>query len=661
MSATFSQTANATRATLDANSLVGLVRERKAHSERTFLAYYNKLARWYDRYRGIYSGKFAAFRNNIHIPFIYSVIQSDVARKIQMSLGNWPLISFEGYPPEQEPTARKNEILVSVQWEDLHMYLKAVDFLTTLDLYGVAIMRWGWKRDLRQQRVREPLPVAPGLTFERTVQRWQTYFDGPDGYVVDPLDFFPQPGFRHPDDMAWAVERYWRDLDDMRAQVRAEQAAGTPREELSFDPRALEDLALTGSESDAGSRLIERISVYRNATDFQIRKGEKYAKPVEVWDHWGTVPDELLPADGERMRRLVVLNGRVLAKNVGNPYWHGQKPWTTCAIGDPHYFHGVGKSELLEKLQAASNRLLNHKLDSLDLSISPVFLANSSIVQAQNLVTQPGRIISIDGPVGEDVIRPLLIDRTGIQQVGPEVELLWRYMQQGSGIVEDTVQGGASSRQTAHEFQGRQEAVMTRLMSESRQLEEGWLEPSANLCRALNRQFLTVPKQINMLGSLARTNPITGAPLPPDTLAIDHHDLWPDYRARAVGANQTMMRAATQQNVIQLLQAASANPALMQLINWTNFARQLLETFGFRNINEMLNETAQQQQLTDATQGAARAGVPIQQQMQALWPQQGFAGGGDGASGSPETLDPAHMMAMMAASGARQPMLPLTR
>src|SRR5205809_2908882 len=88
----------ATQQRRDDERYVQFVRDRKQKSERVFMAYFQRLARLYDRYRGIYSGKFAAFRNNIHIPFIYSVIQSDVARKIQMSLGNWPLMSFEGYP-----------------------------------------------------------------------------------------------------------------------------------------------------------------------------------------------------------------------------------------------------------------------------------------------------------------------------------------------------------------------------------------------------------------------------------------------------------------------------------------------------------------------------------------------------------------------------------
>ena len=171
---------------------------------------------------------------------------------------------------------------------------------------------------------------------------------------------------------------------------------------------------------------------------------------------------------------------------------------------------------------------------------------------------------------------------------------------------------------------------MTRLMMESRIWEEMQLEPLANRFRMHNRKYLPLPKQLSMLGSLARTNPITGSALPPDlTPTVTHEDLWPDYRARAVGANQTMMRSATQQNVIQLLQATSANPALMQLVNWVSFARQMFEVFGFRNVNEMLV------QLPQVGMGAQQMGMPPEQAATAM--------------GSPETLDPSHIMSMMAA------------
>jgi hypothetical protein len=106
-----------------------------------------------------------------------------------------------------------------------------------------------------------------------------------------------------------------------------------------------------------------------------------------------------------------------------------------------------------------------------------------------------------------------------------------------------------------------------------------------------------------MMGSMATTDPITGKPID-DT--IGYEDLWPDYKARAVGSNQNLLRSTQRQDMLQLLQASSANPMLMQQVNWGNFARQMFITFGFRNINELLQQL--QPGLADQVQSAQGAG-----------------------------------------------------
>jgi hypothetical protein len=60
-----------------------------------------------------------------------------------------------------------------------------------------------------------------------------------------------------------------------------------------------------------------------------------------------------------------------------------------------------------------------------------------------------------------------------------------------------------------------------------------------------------------------------------------------------VGASQMLGRSVRQQNLVALLQMMSANPALMQLVNWSNFARQAFELFDFHNVEDLL---VQQQQ-----------------------------------------------------------------
>jgi len=317
----------------------------------------------------------------------------------------------------------------------------------------------------------------------------------------------------------------------------------------------------------------------------------RYQKPVEIVDRWGVVPSDLV-TDGQRHRRIILLNGKVIGKNTSNPYQHGQKPYSAASIGDPHFFHGVGKTELLSKLQAASNRIMNHKLDTLDLSISPAIIAGAGagLDSSRPLHMAPGKILQLDtATVGDDVFRPYAPSLQGLQAAAVEIQTLWTYMQQGSGIIEDTISGGAPGvEQTAHEFAGRQAAVMTRLTMESHLCEKGWLEPTADRIRSMNRQFLSLPKQVRMIGSMANRDAY-GVDIS-EGISVDYEDLWPNYKARAVGATQNLLHVNSKQDVSQFIQMTSANPMLMQAINWGNFAREILPIFGVRNVDKVLQQ-----------------------------------------------------------------------
>jgi len=185
--------------------------------------------------------------------------------------------------------------------------------------------------------------------------------------------------------------------------------------------------------------------------------------------------------------------------------------------------------------------------------------------------------------------------------------MIWNWMQQGTGIIEDTVQGGPGSRQTDREYLGRAEAVATRLMLESRLFEEGFLEPLADQFVDLNRQFMTEDREVFILGPNATTDPVTGLPVPATTRqTITGWDLVPNYEARAVGASTRLGRAARQQNLTFLLQAASANPISAAAVNWINFFRQIFREFEIENVNELIQSQPEMERVLSQS-GAQRA------------------------------------------------------
>lgn len=543
---------------------VDLVVERWQKPEQVYRPFFRRIMRFYDTYRMIYTGRYQPFRNNVALPLLFSVVQSDIARKVQTSFSQEPYVEFSTPIPEARQFASKVESLVSQQWKDDKVFSKAVDFCLSADLYGTGIMKLVWKQDIRQ--VLRQIPSAQGLV---PMPFQVKHFDGPSMRVVDILDLVLPPGFRTIEEAPWVVERSWVDRDML---LEAAQQG-------MYD----QDVVLQMVRDDASKAqadYIERRSVYRSYNDFQKRAYDKYARPIKILEMWGRVPYDLAP-DGFIHRVITVANDKYLLRNVPNPFYHGMKPYLAYSpMRDPHYFHSPGKIEVAERLNYAANRYANQKLDIMDLVADPVFIFNRTAgIDPDGLFTRAGKNIGVDGPVGDDVIRPLIPDLRGMEGTYTEIQSLWNQMQQGTGIIEDTVQGGppSTSRQTAREFIGRQENVMTRLTLEALLMESDFVEPAAEMTHALNQQFLEMPKQIQMLGSAAFMDPDTGFPIPQAPVPITAQDLVPDYKARATGASRMLGRAVKRQEAETLNAMISQNPVGMMMINWGAWFKNLFE------------------------------------------------------------------------------------
>jgi hypothetical protein len=561
--------------------IIELVDSRRSESLRYNGEVFQRLQGYYNNFRGVWQGRLAQFRNNISIPFTFAMIQSDVARKVQTSFGTWPIVSFEGYAPEDSAIAKRNEVLISAQMKDADSIMRAADFFMQADICGTAIARWGWKHTVRRNAYRKLETIAPGLTIPVRYEGDSEIFNGPTWEVVDRLDFWQQPGRKRIPDMAWAIHRYWLDWDDMMEDAQSDYPY--------FDRAAVASLKSFPMDGGAHSEYISRQVRYRNQYDYQARSSERFAKPVEIWEMHGNVPAEFAK-DGIRHRCIAIGNARVVLKNSEGPLPNQQLPFASYApMPDPYSFDGVGKAEIASGPQRTADRLNNQRLDAIDLVIDPQYVAaDTTNLNSQNLFSRAGRIIMVGADASDSAFRPLSPDLRGIQVGGEEIGRLFSMMQLGTGETEALMGLGGQSRETARGFLGRQENSLTRLSFEAKLAEEGFIEPLANAFRNLDRLLLTLPHEVKILGSMATTNPITGLPYQAVDVEIDYDDLAPDYRARAVGASQMMGRSVRQQNLLGLLQIMSSNPALMQLVNWANFARQAFELFDFKNVNELL-------------------------------------------------------------------------
>jgi hypothetical protein len=464
--------------------------------------------------------------------------------------------------------------------QDCDSATKAVDFFLQADICGTAIARWGWKNLTRKNRYRKLEQIGPGFSIPVVYTEESEIFNGPNWEVVDRLDFWQQPARKSIDERDWVIHRYWADLDNLMDDANGDYPY--------FDPssvRMLKDFPMTGTQS---ADFMQRKLTFRNDYDYMERLKERFAKPVEIWEMHGLVPSEFA-TNGLRHRCIAVANERVVLKNREGPMANQQKPFASYSpMRDPYGFDGIGKAEIAYGPQRTADRLNNQKLDAIDLLIDNQWVvSNTANINTQNLFSRTGRIIMVDGPADNTTIRPLSPDMRNVQIGNQEIGELFNFMQLGTGETDSLLGVGTSSRETARGFLGRQENALTRLSMESR-LADIWVETIANAFRHMDKLWLPLPQERKILGSVATVDPITGLPYPEQVTEIDYDDLAPDYTARAVGSSQMTGRNVRQQNWMQLLQVLSANPAMMQLVNWANFARQTFELFDFKNVNDLL-------------------------------------------------------------------------
>jgi hypothetical protein len=606
---------------------------RKQHAEQHFGPYMRRTGAWYNLYRGYYENRSGAanYRHHIHIPFIFAVIESMVARLAQTSFGNFQPVEFVANSASDTGLANKITQLISSQLLDARSYEKACDLFLSANIYGTGIARVGWRQDVRLEKHRMKIVAPNGQVIEQVKTGEATRFDGPDWNVVDIQDFLPQPGRRRLEEMDYVFHRYFLNLSDLEkgaARGYYNAAAVAQLKSEGFAPQATTD------------QYDSRRYMFRTESDYQARYGDKFSKPVMLYDYIGLVPRELT-TDGVEWRIVTLANDRVIVRDVPMPFWHGKLPFVVFTpMPDLHHFHGIGKAEIAAKMQFMANKFASQKADATDLAIDHMWLVNRLAgIDTGNLIVKAGKIVGVDGPVDDTVIRPIFPDLRGFQIAYQEIAQLWQWIQLGTGAIEDTVMGAPSGadRQTRAEFLGRQENVLTRLMREARLSEVMFIEPLAELFYHNDRQFLSLPHQLRILGSEAIINPDSGLPYPQEDQVVDVEDLKPYYRIHALGATQMLGKSVRQQNVLTMYQMMSAHPVALQAINWITFFRYMFRTFDIANVDDFLVNNVPLINKLAVDGGMPPEGMP---------PEGDPASEGAGMMGN---LDPATMEAAMGA------------
>lgn len=564
-------------------------------------------------------------KHTMSLNMIFAAVEADVARKTRaLLLGD--TLRFEGQQnPGGAMTGRKQTALFNAQADKDGAVIKGYQFLKMAAIYGTAVAELGWKRVERDAMhyMMVPLP-GDGRVLRLARQERVVDFDGPTIEPFDIDDFFEEPGKSKIMDMRGCGRRLWRDLDEI--EMLASPGVGM------FDPAAVARLKRIGSLPGDMADDVRQMRGSDALNGGNQWKTLPYSRPVMLFDYVGYIPPELTP-DGISFRRITTANHQVVLRNVPYPNNHGRLDRTFIAYSpfmSPHYFRAVGKVKVAKKMQEYAEEFVNQALDGLALGIDPtIFVDEAAQWDPRGMFMKPGRVWTISGPPGERV-QPLQFNLSGLPLALQFSGQLSRWLQQGTGLIEDVAQGIGGDRQTAREFLGRAEGAGNRLDCETLLCEVTTIEPWGDAWMELNRQYLTEDNEVQLLGDDAFIDPVTGEKI--ESLMIGPSDVQPRLRCKARGSSQRLSRAMQQQNSLMMAQTAfglaQGQPAILAKFNvlgWIKWLARVHEVGS--DVNELVNQDpAVYQQELMTMLAAAQAARPQQSQ------EQLFLNGGSGGS-----------------------------
>lgn len=542
----------------------------------------DKFVDYYKMYRHyIDPENFRDGRSHLFIPYVFHIIETEVPRLVNTLINVRPFVQTMplGLPsPEREMRAKKMNYLLDYQFQLKVKFVNLItDVIKSALIYGTAVTRQGWRVDRREMKVRKPVSLGGIDTgVWEQVEELVTVYDDPYVRHVPIWDFFFDPSSTELDDARYCIEREWMDYSEI------EQLSTTLGIEFKNMPELKRSAKGGNARADSTNPHLDAIARSSSSSGTN-RRG------IEVLHYW--TPSWY----------VIVANREFVLSSVASPYMHGKLPyakWVDTRV--PSEWYAIGEVEALEDLQEELNVTRNQRIDNVSLVLTKMFAINRAAnIDPNQLIARPGGFVEVDN-VNEDIKELTFTDVTSSSY--QEEALIKSDMDRVSGV-HDTIRGSESSRrETATMANLTANAGAERFKLKTALIAYGGMNEMIQQVIRLNQQFLTAGREALILGKDGAMSTETVTP----------SDVAGEYDIVAVGsAIEPMLNLQVQQsNLTSLYSLLKDNPLVQQ----DNLLRNLFQTFGFKNIDSLM----QPQQPPQPQPPPA----PIQQQPVPMTPEQ---------------------------------------
>jgi len=461
-------------------------------------------------------------------------------------------VHVEGDAPEEQGIRIKGIIKHHFRVADVQG--EVLPSLTQCTLFGTGYLEGGaWLVKKGYQHATDPNTGEVRRYFVPIEAR-------PDCKAINYFEMFPHPAKRRVGDGLPIIRRRFIDGETLKALA-----------DSRFDIAKLAEALESKPEGTTGSPNQE----------INPEKEKEY----EVLEYWGPWDEEVI-MDGKPLVRKavpwwgIVINRKVAIRSITNPFNHQMEPYCKFKLFEdpkPSWF-GVGIGQIGQPTQERINKLVNQRLDNVDLVLNRmgIYNGNDNLINHKKLmVSKPGLFHKVS-----DINNIKWMDMPDVTQSSYEEEKIAKQdFREATGAVANLMPEIGQEHRTAMGIQLLQGAAGMRFRPVLRKMEIDLIQQLAMFFFSNLKQFMSEPEWVEITGKQGEMKPIKITP----------EEIQAKVFFIPTGISETLDKETQVGQLLRFKEVTAQDPT----INRQEINRRIAELFGFKDINKLLTPPQQ--------------------------------------------------------------------
>lgn len=535
----------------DQKKMAKFVSDEFDRYEKALQQRFEDAAQIYADWKGEAPTRAYAWQNAVHVPITFEAEQTITPRLFAALFPNEAPIDLVTYGDATEEQGIRILNLIKHYFLISDVQGKSIPGLQQCTLLGTGYMYSPWLFRTKWQ------------VNKQTGERYQALVDNrPDAEYVSFFDMFPHPSKLEIGDGLPLIRRRVCDAEYLK------RLALTPQYNFINIEEALKSELPKSYTSPVDKN---------NSKSVRLKKREEY-EMLEYWGPW----DASFKKDDAVMTQLalpywiVVINRKVVIRHMPNPYNHQHEPYVKFTLYpdiNPSWF-GVGTGQIGMATQARINKLVNQRLDNVDLVMNKQGFYNGSdpLVNVKKLqVSIPGQWHKVSDTVSS--IRWMDIPDVTASAYQEENVAKQDY-REATGATVPLMPADEGQHRTASGINLLQGAAGARFKPILSRLEHDLVAALATQYLSNAKQFMAFPEWVHALNEDGSKSPIEISP----------EDIQAQAKFIPTGVSELLNKEVQIGQLLRFKEVTMQDPT----VNRTEINKRIGQLMGFDDLDKLL-------------------------------------------------------------------------